>query len=341
MASTGITPGNDMRFQTEKLESARNFANKLWNASRFAIMNLQDDQGQFLPLTDVDTAALKPEDQWILDRLNQDTDAVGKALERFDLAMAGQKVYELIWNEFCDWYIELVKKRLWSDDEADKMVVRSVLVEALRNMVKLLHPFMPFITEEIWSHLPQAEGEDMLISATWPQVRADRAFPAAAKEVEKAMEVIRAIRNIRAEAEAAPSRKLSAYFLADAETEPVLQRGIRYLQELAGITEDITFATDRNQIPEDAMSAGIPGVEIFIPLEDLVDLDAEYDRLKKEQGRLEGEVKRAQGKLQNQGFLAKAPEKLVQEEKDKLAQYEDMLAKVSQRLALTAEKLGK
>ena len=361
MLTTGITPGNDMRFKLDKLESSRNFANKLWNASRFVIMNLQDEEGNFKEMakccedccgmacgdtTNFANIPLKDEDKWMIARVNDAVDYVTKALDKFDLALAGQRVYELIWNEYCDWYIELVKARLWGDDEEDKKVVRFVLVMVLKNMLEMLHPFMPFITEEIWSFLPHSDCEKegnpecYLIKASWPEFSEKRCFPAEEERLEVAMEAIRAIRNIRAEAEAAPSKKLRAVILAEAGKMDAVRAGERYIMSLANIT-DINFITDKKDVPEEVMSAVIDGVEIYIPLDDLVDYNAEFDRLTKEKKRLEGEVARVKGKLSNQGFVAKAPEKVIAEEKEKQVKYEDMLAKVAAQLETVSKKIGK
>lgn len=361
MLTTGITPGNDMRFKLDKLESSRNFANKLWNASRFVIMNLQDEEGNFKEMakccgdccgmacgdtTNFTNIALKDEDKWMISRVNDAVDYVTKSLDKFDLALAGQRVYELIWNEYCDWYIELVKARLWGDDEEDKKVVRFVLVMVLKNMLEMLHPFMPFITEEIWSFLPHSDCEKegnpecYLIKASWPEFSENRSFPAEEERLEVAMEAIRAIRNIRAEAEAAPSKKLRAVILAEGDKMEAVRAGERYTMSLANIT-DISFITDKKDVPEEVMSAVIDGVEIYIPLDDLVDYNAEFDRLTKEKKRLEGEVARVKGKLSNQGFVAKAPEKVIDEEKEKQVKYEDMLAKVTAQLETVSKKVGK
>lgn len=361
MLTTGITPGNDMRFKMDKLESSRNFANKLWNASRFAIMNLKDGEGDFLPIAkccsncckmachdsrDFSNIALKPEDKWIIHEINEAVKYVTSAMERFDLALAGQRIYELIWNEFCDWYIELVKKRLWSEDEKDKETVRFVLVLALKNMLQLLHPFMPFITEEIWSFLPHSNEERKdnpdcrLIKAPWPKYSEDRNFEIDSKLMSKAMNAIRAIRNIRAEAEAVPSKKLTAVILAEGESLKEIKQGERYIKDLANIT-DITFIDDRENIPRDAMTAVIDGAEIFVPLDELVDYHAELERLEKEKERLESEVKRVDSKLSNAGFISKAPEKVVEEERQKKIKYEEMLSKVNASLSVVCEKVGK
>ena len=360
MLTTGITPGNDMRFKEDRLESCRNFANKLWNAFRFVIMNLQDEEGNFREMakccenccgkacgdiTDFGSIALKDEDKWMISKVNEAVEYVTMAMEKYDLAMAGQRVYDLIWNEYCDWYIELVKTRLWADDEEDKKVVRFTLVMCLKNMLKMLHPFMPFITEEIWSYLPHGEEqednpENYLIKAKWPVASASCIFPSASATLETAMEIIRAIRNIRAEAEAAPSKKLRAVILPADKSAQTVKSGEAYIKNLANITE-VIFIENKSEAPEEAMSAVTGGAEIYIPLEDLVDYEAEYARLSKEEKRLKAEVARACGKLSNQGFVSKAPEKVIREEKEKLEKYEDMLDKVSARLAKVAEKTGR
>ena len=357
MLTTGITPGNDMRFKMDKLESSRNFANKLWNASRFVIMNLQNEDGSFRKLAgaegfgdddDFAEIELKDEDKWMLARINEATKYVTGVLEKFDLALAGQRVYELIWNEYCDWYIELVKGRLYGEDEADKEVARFVLVKALKDMLKLLHPFMPYITEEIWSYLPnkncqggENDGntkENYLITANWPVYDESKTFEAEVRKLDMAMEAIRSIRNMRAEAEAAPSRKLTAVIVAQGQALEDIRAGERYVKVLGNITE-ITFINDKKNAPEEVMSAVIDGAEILIPLDDLLDYAAELERLTKEQKKLEGEVKRVKGMLSNPGFVNKAPETKINEEKEKQAKYEDMLSKVIARLEQVSKKV--
>ncbi|MFV0518577.1 MAG: valine--tRNA ligase [Aminipila sp.] len=353
MLMTGITPGNDMRFKEDKLESSRNFANKLWNASRFVIMNLQDEEGNFREIADgsngIEKLALRDEDKWIISRVNDAVEYVTSSMDKFDLSLAGQKVYEVIWNEYCDWYIELVKGRLYGDDEEDKKVARYVLVRTLKDMLKMLHPFMPFITEEIWSFMPKTEKEvenakatgnsaGFLIKESWPVYNKEYTFEEEVKKLEMAMEAIRAIRNIRAETEAAPSRKLRTIILSTGKDLEYIKAGERYIKALANITE-IIFTEDKEEVPEEVMSAVMGGVELFVPLDDLLDYKAEFERLTKEKARLEGEVKRVVGKLSNQGFVAKAPEKVINEEKEKQAKYEDMLAKVTERLDIVAKKL--
>ena len=341
MLTTGITPGNDMRFKTDKLESSRNFANKLWNASRFVIMNLQDEDGSFRPMN-FDEARLKDEDKWIISRVNEAVRYVTAAMDRFDLALAGQRVYDVIWNEYCDWYIELVKGRLYGDDEDDKAVARAVLVKVLKDMLSILHPFMPFITEEIWSYLPAGDvsednPDNLLIKSAWPVYDEALTYEAEVEKLETAMDAIRAIRNIRAEAEAAPSKKLRAFIYADEDMDKV-RSAERYISAMANITE-ITFTKDKAVLPEDVMSAVIAGAEIYIPTDDLLDYRAEFERLSKEKKRLEGEVKRVVGKLSNEGFVSKAPEKVIEAEREKKIMYEDMLAKVTERLESVEKKL--
>ena len=346
MLTTGITPGNDMRFKTDKLESARNFANKLWNASRFVIMNLQDEDGSFremADLTDLNSAALQDEDKWMISRVNDAVKYITDTMEKFDLALAGQRAYDLIWNEFCDWYIEIVKGRLYGNDEQDKMVARAVLVKVLKDMLRLLHPFMPYITEEIWAYLPKEEAsadnpDNFLIKESWPIYSEELTFPEETEKLEMAMAVIKSIRNIRAEADAAPSRKLTAVILCADGKEPVVRAGERYITKIANIT-DITFAASKADVPEEVMSAVVAGAEIFIPLDDIMDYEAELDRLRKEKKKLEGEVKRVVGKLSNEGFIKKAPEKVINEEKAKQVKYEEMLAKVCDRLAVVEKKV--
>lgn len=347
MLMTGITPGNDMRFKIEKLESGRNFANKLWNASRFVIMNLQDENGTFRAMVDehkgLEHLALKDEDKWILAKVNAAVKEAAANMEKFELSLAAQKVYELIWNEYCDWYIELVKGRLYGEDEEDKQVARYVLVRTLKDMLKLLHPFMPFITEEIWSFLPKNETtadnpEGFLIKESWPVYESSLTFEAEVKKLELAMEAIRSIRNIRAEAEAAPSRKLSAVILSSGKDLEDIRGGERYIKSLANIIE-INFISDQSLVPEEVMSSVIGNVEIYIPLDDLLDYKAEFDRLQKEKSKLGAEVERVRGKLSNPGFVSKAPEKVITEEREKLIKYEDMLGKITERLALVEKKL--
>ena len=335
MLATGITPGNDMRFIQSKLEAARNFANKLWNASRFTIMNLVGEDDEFLPMADEKTAVLKDEDKWILAQINEGTKYVTDSLDKFELGLAGQKVYELIWDVFCDWYIELIKKRLWGDDEEDKKNARYVLPKALKDLCKLLHPFMPFITEEIWSFLPadaktEENPDGLLIKSSWPVYDEAMDYADAVARIETAMDIIKAVRNIRAEAEAAPSRKLNLIVRTDsiADTVSAVEQYVKNIANVVSITVEPSSA----EAPSDVMSAVIDGAEILVPLDELVDMEAEIERLTKEKARLEGEVARVEKKLANQGFVAKAPAELVEEEKAKGEKYKEMLETVVARL---------
>jgi len=340
MLATGIAPGSDMRFKTERLENCRNFANKLWNASRFVLMNLADENGSWLPIAP-DSAALldldlRDEDKWILSRINETANDATYNMEQYDLALAGQKIYDLIWGSFCDWYIELVKQRLYDGTDAEKAVVRRVLVKCLEKLLTLLHPFMPFITEEIWSHLP--DRSHMLIHGEWPVFCTEWTFPEEVARMELAMSIIRSVRNIRSEAEAAPAKKLRLLVLAN-DPEAV-KAETNHLEKLGMITA-VEFLASKADVPDEVMSAVVDGAEIYVPLDDLLDYNQEYDRVSKEVARLEGEVKRIGGMLSNQAFVSKAPEKVVNNEREKLATAEEMLAKNRERLAVVAKKLGK
>ena len=336
MLCTGITPGNDMRFIQNKLENARNFANKLWNASRFTIMNLKGEDDEFLPMADEKTAKLRDEDKWIIATINEGTKYITEALDKFELGLAGQKVYELIWDEYCDWYIELVKARLWGDDEEDKMTARYVLQKTLKDLLKLLHPFMPFITEEIWGFLPEEiktkdNPDGLLIRASWPEYNDALGYDEAIFRIETAKNIIKAVRNIRAEADAAPSRRVSLIIRTETlgDTIPAVEA---HLHRIANI-EDIKIEGIGSEAPSDVMSAVIEGAEILVPLDELVDMAAEIERLNKEVARLEGEVTRVEKKLANAGFVAKAPAAVVEEEKAKGEKYKEMLETVKARLS--------
>jgi valyl-tRNA synthetase len=257
-------------------------------------------------------------------------------MDNFDLALGAQKIYDLIWNEFCDWYVELVKSRLYGQDEADREVVRRVLVTVLKDMLRLLHPFMPFITEEIWSNLPEREG--YLITDRWPVYSEARAFPEEAARMELAMDLIRAIRNIRAEAEAPAGKKLHAVILAEPADREKAEQVERHIRELAGVL-GIRFVGEKKDVPEEVMSAVVGRVEVYIPLDELVDYQVELQRLGKEKERLEGEVARIGKTLANEAFVSKAPAKVVDGERAKLAAAEETLEKVRARLAAVEAKV--
>lgn len=332
MLCTGITPGNDMRYIPKRVEGARNFANKLWNACRFTIMNLQDEEGKFLPMNP--DGELKDEDKWILAKVNEGVKSVTDQLEKFELGLAGQKVYELIWDVYCDWYIEFVKGRLYGQDEEEKKTARFVLTSILRDLLKLLHPFMPFITEEIWSVLPEdvaKSGADaMLIRASWPEYSEALSYEESVERIETAMAVITAVRNIRSEAEASPGRKVNVIVKTDEKKDSV--EAVRDLVIRIANASEIEIVGSEYEASSDAMISVIDGAEIIVPLADLVDREAEIERLMKERARLEGEVVRVEKKLSNKGFTDKAPAAVVEEERAKGEKYKEMLEAVSARL---------
>ena len=323
---TGNAPGNDMRFYWERVESSRNFANKVWNASRFIMMNLEGAEIKTPALSE-----LKAADKWILSRVNTLAKDVTENMDKYEMGIAVQKVYDFIWDEFCDWYIEMVKPRLYSTDDAVSQnaalwTLKTVLIDAL----KLLHPYMPFITEEIFCTI-QNEEESIMISK-WPEYSEDRAFPAEEKAIETIKEAVRGIRNIRTEMNVAPSRKASVYVVSENdEIRKIFEEGKLFFASLAYANE-IMIQADKAGIADDAVSVVIPGATLYIPFAELVDIAQEIERLKKEQKRLEGELARSRGMLSNERFLSKAPEAKIAEEKEKLAKYEQMMEQVTKRL---------
>ena len=323
---TGNAPGNDMRFYNERVEASRNFANKVWNASRFILMNMKENV-----VEKPEDALLTPADRWILSAVNTLAKDVTENMDKFELGIAVQKVYDFIWDEFCDWYIEMVKPRLYSTDDAVSQnaalwTLKTVLIDAL----KLLHPYMPFITEEIFCTI-QNEEESIMISK-WPEYSEDRAFPAEEKAIETIKEAVRGIRNIRTEMNVAPSRKASVYVVSENdEIRRIFEEGKLFFASLAYANE-IMIQADKTGIAEDAVSVVIPGATLYIPFAELVDIAQEIERLKKEQKRLEGELSRSRGMLSNERFLSKAPEAKIAEEKEKLAKYEQMMEQVTKRL---------
>ncbi len=331
--ATGNTPGNDMRFYIERVEASRNFANKLWNATRFVLMNLDN-----ATLKDMDYSShFTLADKWILSKLNTVSKDITENLDKFELGLAIQKIYDFTWNEYCDWYIELVKPRLYNGDENTKNAALYTLTYVLENILKLLHPFMPFITEEIWQHIPTTKEESVIISQ-WPTARDDMEYKAEEEKMEVIMNAIRSIRNIRSEMNVIPSKKARVIIVATGETYSAIETGKEYFKTLASASE-VTLMMKKEDIPEDSMSAVITGAEIFLPMDDLVDYDKEIERLEKEKTKLEGELKRVDGKLSNQGFIAKAPAKVIEEEKEKQQNYRTMLDKVLERLEVINNKI--
>ena len=332
MLATGNSPGNDLKFQHERVESSRNFANKLWNASRFVIMGLEGELEAFDGSEEMTLA-----DKWILSRLETMKSEITTALEKYELGIAANKIYEFTWNEYCDWYIELAKKRLYGEDLAAKTTVQKVLVKVLKDILRLLHPFMPFITEEIWGFMPNTSG--LLVTDVWPTAEAELSNSEAEMEMDRVMSAIRNLRNVRAEMDVVPSRKAKCMVLAsDYAVGNTLINHSEYLIALASCSE-VTWVSNQSEVPEDAVSAVIHGAELYLPLDDLIDFEKEMERLQKEKSKLEKEVSRVIGKLNNEGFVSKAPAHLLDEEREKAAKYQEMLTTVEARIAAIALKI--
>jgi valyl-tRNA synthetase len=323
--STGSSPGQDLRFQWEKVESTWNFANKIWNASRFALMNMEG-----LKYEDIDLSKEKSlADKWILTRLNETIEAVTYNAEKYEFGEAGRHLYNFIWDDVCDWYIEMAKLPLYGEDEAAKQMTRSVLAHVLDQTMRMLHPFMPFITEEIWQQLPH-EGESITIAA-WPAVNKDLHDEKAAEEMKRLVSIIRSVRNIRAEVDTPMSKQIQLLIQAEDSTiETELKAQQHYIERFCNPSE-LTIATEVTA-PDKAMSAVLTGVELYLPLEGLIDISQEIERLEKELDKWSKEVERVEKKLSNQGFISKAPAKIVDEERAKQADYEDKRARVQQRI---------
>ena len=324
---TGNSPGNDMRFYMERVEANRNFANKVWNASRFILMNMEGKTG-------IETGAehLQPVDKWILSRLNNVVREVTDNMENFELGIAVQKVYDFIWDEFCDWYIEMVKPRLYAQDDADSQnaalwTLRTVLLDAL----KLLHPYMPFVTEEIFCAV-QSEEESIMISS-WPVYQQDRCFEKEEKQIELIKDAVRGVRNVRTQMNVPMSRKAHIFVVSDkAAVRDVFTEGKLFFASLAGASE-VTCQEDKNGIAPDAVSVVIPNATLYIPFAELVDIAQEIERLEREKQRLTGELERVNGMLNNERFMSRAPEQKIAQEKAKLEKYAQMMAQVEERLA--------
>ena len=324
---TGNAPGNDMRFYWERVEASRNFANKVWNASRFIMMHLGDNT-----ITEPAYEELKEADKWILSKVNTLAKEVTENMEKYELGVAVQKINDFIWTEFCDWYIEIVKPRLFAQEKdpasanAAFWTLRTVLIDSL----KLLHPYMPFITEEIFCTI-QSEEESIMISS-WPEYKEEWNNPAAETMAEHIKNVIRGIRNIRTEMNVANARKAQVYIVADDEETCKVLEGSRDAYEHMIYASELFVQMDKTGVEDNAVSVVIPKATIYMPLADLVDFEKEKERLTKEKKRLEGELKRVNGMLNNEKFMSKAPEAKVAEEKAKLEKYTSMMAKVEEEL---------
>lgn len=323
--ATGSSPGQDLRFSMEKIESTWNFANKIWNASRFALMNMAGLTYDEIDLTGEKSVA----DKWILTRLNETIETVTRLSDRYEFGEVGRVLYNFIWDEFCDWYIEMAKLPLYGEDEAAKKTTRSILAYVLDNIMRLLHPFMPFITEEIWQNLPHA-GESITV-AKWPESDTGLTDVQAAEEMKLLVEIIRSVRNSRAEVNTPMSKKIKMIVKAkDESVLTILENNRAYLERFCN-PEELSLATEVN-IPDKAMTSIVTGAEIILPLEGLINLDEEIARLEKEWDKLNKEVERVQKKLSNEGFIKKAPAKVIEEEKAKEKDYTEKRAAVEVRI---------
>ena len=324
---TGNAPGNDMRFYYERVEANRNFANKIWNASRFIMMNMGDEE-----VKTPDASSLEPVDKWIISKLNDVVKEVTDNMENYELGIAVQKVYDFIWDEFCDWYIEMVKPRLWNkENEASRTAALWTLKTVLIDALKLLHPYMPFVTEEIFCNL-QSEEESIMVSS-WPVFREDRVFAKEENDIEILKEAVRGIRNVRTGMNVPPSRKAQVYVVSENENmRNIFEAGKVFFAPLAYASE-VIVQNDKSGIADDAVSVVIANANIYIPFAELVDIEKEKERLLKEKERLEGELKRVNGMLSNEKFISKAPESKINEEKEKLAKYTQMMQQVEERLS--------
>ncbi len=322
---TGNSPGNDLRFSDEKVQASRNFANKIWNATRFVQMNL-----------DIDEVGLPEdmtlEDKWIVSSFNTLVKEVTENLDKFELGVAAAKLYDFIWEKFCDWYIELVKPRLFDHENPTRVAAEKTLVYVLTETLKLLHPFMPFITEEIWQTMPH-EGESIMISP-WPVYREEHNFETEEKQMELIMAAIRGVRNIRTQMNVPVSRKAKLILVTDEDS--VFEKGKVFFEKLASASE-VDIVKNADNIPKNAVNVVSEKVSIYIPMGDLVDMEAEKQRLMGEEKRLLGEIERIEKKLSNQGFVAKAPAAVVEKERSKGKKYEEMLSAVRESLANLTE----
>ncbi len=323
--ATGNAPGNDMRYYDERVEASRNFANKIWNASRFLLMNLDIEKVELPEISEMHS-----EDKWIVSQFNTLAKEVTDNLEKFELGVAVSKLYDFIWDNYCDWYIELVKPRLYEAEGADK-VAQKVLSYVLVNTLKLLHPFMPFITEEIFGNLPT--GEDSIMVSKWPEYDEKLSFPEDEKKMQIVMDAIRAIRNLRTQMNVVPSKKAKVVIVTD--SKDIFAGSEIFFEKLAGASETL-IQSDKSGIDDNAVNAVVEGAQVYIPLDELVDKAKELERLNQEKAKLEAEIKRVESKLSNESFVSKAPKKIVDEEKEKGEKYKAMLAKVLESI----EKIG-
>ena len=323
MLITGNTPGNDLRFQKERLEAARNFANKIWNASRFVLMNLDDYEAGSQEVNY--TLA----DQWILEELRKTAVAITENFGKYELGEAARAIYDFSWDYFCDWYIEMAKPRLYGQDAADKYTAQTVLLKVLTTTLEMLHPFMPFLTEELWQALPH-EGETIMWAA-WPKGDDMPSYPQEAEAMRLVMSVVRSIRNVRAEMKVQPGKKADLILYAEEQELAALRQGALYIQTLGQIA-NITFDQKGAAAPEQAAAAHVKGIELYLPLKGLIDIEKEIARLEKEIATMDKELARLAGKLNNPGFLAKAPAEVIEKERAKEKEYAEKKAALLQRV---------
>lgn len=323
----GISAGNDIRYIPEKLDQASNFANKLWNAAKFVLMNLEGVE-ELPKIEDIDVSKLKYEDKWILSKVNNLAKEIRENLDSYELGVATQKIYDFIWNEFCDWYIEIVKTRLYGEDSESKLIAQVVLNTVLINSLKLLHPIMPFVTEEIYLQLYNID--ESIMTSKFPEYMAKFDFKDEEQQIEKLKEIIVGIRNIRANLNVHPSKKSELIFVTNSNKD-LIEKSEEFLKKL-GYSEKIKVQDNKDGIAKNAMSVIIDGIEVYIPFEELVDVEAEHKRLEEEKKKILAEIERASKMLSNPGFVNKAPEAKINEEKEKLAKYQDMLKSIEERL---------
>lgn len=323
---TGNAPGNDMRFYWERVEASRNFANKVWNASRFIMMNFPEEG-----IAEVSLSDLTDSDKWILSKCNKLIKDVTDNLDKYELGIAADKLNSFIWEEFCDWYIEMVKPRLYSEDNTTKAAALYTLKKVLITSLKLLHPYMPFVTEEIFCTL-QNEEESIMVSE-WPVYSEEWGFAKEEQAIEAIKEAVRNIRNVRAEMNVPPSKKAKVYVVSEDETvRGIFEEGKVFFATL-GYASEVEVQADKAGIADDAVSAVIPQAVIYMPFAELVDIEKEIERLNKEKEKLIKELARVNGMLANPNFVNKAPEAKLNEEKEKKAKYEQMMTQVEERLA--------
>ena len=330
---TGNTPGNDMRFYTKRVEANRNFANKLWNATRFLMMNMSDE------ITDskFDVEKLHYEDKWILSKLQKVIKSITEKIEKYDIGLAADDIYDFIWSDFCDWYIEIVKPVLYSDNLEEKTNTVKVLLYVLENILKLLHPFMPYITEEIWQALPNRE--EALIVSKWPEYKEELVYEKEERATEYIENAIREIRNARSEMNIENSKKSNTLvYTKDPEVKEIFEEMKGLLLSL-GYSNSVEITEDEGRKNSENIAIVLDKAEIQLPLKELVDFEKELKRLQKDKKDAEAELKRAKGKLSNQGFVSKAPAKLIEEEKEKVTKYEEILKTVEEQIAKVEKNL--